>query len=325
MEKTAAWKKYRLFLQSIPSIRNPEFESTHWGTAIKKFTAHKIGQEELSAHVEQSEFGFPHPSVRRDIVDALRVCLVNVVTRLTRRMSDSRGKSWEHARAIYYLKHSGRYGEYRSFLKRFRIGSDMQTARHYNYLQKLRALSIPKNSTILEVGAGAGNLAVFSFSALPVRHYIIVDLPEMLPYAAFQCLRYAPRVNIRYPEDWSSAFPAEPTLSLLTPAQIAEVSEKTADILLNFTSFSEMEREEVERYFREFYRIGKQNSIFYNVNRIKNMPRRHETYINNPFLFSYRENDVVLEWGLDDFHHRTRGGLDTVPTLTVSHIARINP
>lgn len=328
MEQREAWKRYHSFLQTVPNLKDPKFESAHWGPAIKKFTAHEMSsRKKLATHVARSEFGFRQPSRMRDAVDMVRTRLFYTAAKLTRRMSDSRTKRWEHARAITYLKRSGLYAEYRAFIRSLAVGSDMQTIRHYQYLKKLQTVGVPKHSTFLEVGAGAGNFAVLCFHLFAPRRYYIVDLPEMLAYAAFELLSRAPSVRVLYPEDFSATALRSPETAvfLLTPAQIAEVPAESADVLLNFTSFSEMERREVERYFCEFYRIGKRNALFYNVNRIKVMPAQQGSYVNNPFLFSYRSDDAVLEWQLDDFHHRTRGGLDTVPTLTVSRIARIKP
>jgi hypothetical protein len=241
---------------------------------------------------------------------------------------------FEHARAITFLKRTGYSGEYRAFIKKLGVGSDMQTARHYYYARMLGNVfehekAGSSRKTFLEVGSGAGNFAVISFKLFAPKRYIIVDLPQMLAYAAYQVMRYAPEVEIVYPQEWSKeqfAAATGPTLFCLTPAQLTELSEHSVDVILNFTSFTEMDRGEIDRYFTELYRIGKSGSFFYNVNRWKKMnDREGRSYINNPFLLPYRADDVILHWGLDEFHHRTRGGLDTIPTLAVARLARIKP
>ena len=333
-------ERYAQFLRSVKELAEKEFESTHWGKAISAFDVYQYGgSPELSLQkigeaVSESEFGFRTPKPTKFIWYTLQARMIRVLARLTRRLSDSRSRRYKHVRALTFLRATPYFDAYQMFIKKLGVGSDMQTVRHYYYARTLgktfeQENFDPSGKTFLEVGSGAGNFAVVSFKLFAPKRYIIVDLPQMLAYAAYQVMRYAPEVEIVYPQEWSKerfAAATGPTLFCLTPAQLTELSEHSVDVILNFTSFTEMDRDEINRYFTELYRIGKSGSFFYNVNRWKKMnDREGHSYINNPFFLPYRADDVVLHWGLDEFHHRTRGGLDTIPTLTVARLARIKP
>lgn len=330
-----AVERYLDFLATIPELRNKEFESTHWGKAIADFQAHEydtdFSNDEFAYYVAKSEFGFRAPSWPRLAKDIFWAYVVSFITRWTLFLTDSRGGKYEHARAIAFLKRRNLYRSYMSFIKRFGIGSDMQTIRHYHYARVLSdALSTASGTktvdTILEIGAGAGNFAVFAFALLQPRCYIIVDLPQMLAYSGYQILKHVPDVTVIYPYEYSpdKLQGPGPKVLLLTPSQIENLPNDIADVMLNFTSFSEMDREEVDRYIQQVYRVGKPDSVFYNVNRWKIMKdRMGGEYIQNPFLFPYKSNDEILSLGLDTFHHETRGGFGVIPSLTMTRIARL--
>ena len=72
---------------------------------------------------------------------------------------------WEHLSSIAWLQHEQLFDDYVAFLRPFGVKSSMTVARHYyrtRVIERLCADHIAQDSLdVLEIGAGAGNLAVF--------------------------------------------------------------------------------------------------------------------------------------------------------------------
>ncbi len=327
-EKSAA-KRFHEFLATVPELRDPTHESTFWGPHIKAFRLHEQPSEaeELATIVATSEFGFREKSTLRLLFDATVARFVNFIATRLYFLSDSKSKKYEHARALAFMQKKGLYADYLSFTQKFDIGSSMPSVRHYWYFLTLKKFLKPEETALLEIGSGAGNFAIFCLKELPVSTYVLIDLPQMLAYAAFQLRRFTPGVHIIYPNEFRGSIDTGngKTVVMLTPSQIAMLPPASIDALFNFNSFSEMDREEIARYLKEIYRVGKKNALTYLVNRIKAMKDMQGVpYENNPYLFPYRADDEIFAMGLDEFHHFTRSGFNVIPAVTISRIARIN-
>jgi len=220
---------------------------------------------------------------------------------------------WEHAAALRFLDRHEALEEYVALLDRLDVRSSMSVARHFWYQRQVRALAAEhvaaRSLDIIEIGAGAGNLAVMLHMFGLVRCYVIVDLPELLVHSAYTLSKYIPGVDLRFEAPLAAdAAPRSPVFSLLTPAQASLLPDDSADVALNYNSFMEMDREARDAYLELVYRVGRPGALFLNVNRRQRaLPGRDgESFDNNPLLYPYRRSDRVLLWEEDEFQTVTR-------------------
>lgn len=228
--------------------------------------------------------------------------------------------TWEHMRAIGFLEVNGLLDEYLDFIAPLRIRSTMSSARHWYYARQLAELvgrthpDKPKLD-ILEIGAGAGNLATFLARMGLVRSYTIVDLPQMLVHAAFTTQHHVPDVDLRFERE-----PAANSWTFLSDGVAGGVLEPGSfDLCLNLNSFMEMDREARDGYIDLIYRTARRGALFFNVNRRQRaLPLPDgSTWDNNPLLFPYRSDDDILVWEEDPFETVTRTKFSLLTTLAV--------
>ena len=233
---------------------------------------------------------------------------------------------WEHASALAFLARRGATDEYLALLDRLRVRSSMSVARHFWYASGLRELAeehAPGRALdVVEIGAGAGNLAVFLETLSLVRSYVIVDLPELLVHSAYTLTKYLPDADLRFAAPDGSAR-SSTRFSLLTPQQASLLRDDCADLCLNFNSFMEMDRDARDGYLELIYRVGRPQSLFVNVNRRQRaLPGRDgAAFDNNPLLYPYRADDQVLSWEEDEFQTVTRSRPGKQPTLAIARAA----
>lgn len=232
---------------------------------------------------------------------------------------------WEHLSSIAWLKDENLYDEYIDFLRPFTVKSSMSTVRHYYRTRIIERLCADRlgrqNLDVLEIGAGAGNLAAFLLSRHLVRTYVIVDLPEMLLNAAVSLRQYCPRATIHFDE-----IPAAPPVDgrqhiyLLRTRRIEELGSGQLDLLLNFNSFMEMDRATRDLYIREIYRTARDGAIFYNVNRRQaKLPQPDGSiFDNNPLLYPYAGEGGILFWEDDPFETAVRAWFGKRPSLAIA-------
>lgn len=236
---------------------------------------------------------------------------------------------WEHARALSFLRSAQLLSDYIEFITPLRIRSSMSVARHYFYARQIAGLARQHCGTeplrVLEIGAGAGNLAVFLERMGVVRGYCIVDLPEMLLQSGHMVSTYVPAAAL--------TFEPPPTTSqrlafwFVAPQEIEHIPDAVFDLCLNFNSFAEMDHENLDAYFGLVYRAGRANALFVNVNRRqRQLPQRDgSVFDNNPLLYPYENSDRVLLWEEDAFQQATRNRFGNLPSLAILRAAVINP
>jgi len=235
---------------------------------------------------------------------------------------------WEHASALAFLARRGAIDEYLALLNSLRVRSSMSVARHYWYARQIRELAAEhapgRALDIVEIGAGAGNLAVLLQTLGLVRSYVIVDLPELLVHSAYTLTKYMPGVDLHFeaPSGTTTASPSA-RFSLLTPEQACLLPDDSADLALNFNSFMEMDRDVRDGYLELVYRVGRPGSLFVNVNRRQRaLPGRDGVaFDNNPLLYPYRGSDRVLLWEEDEFQTVTRVRPAKLPSLAIVRAA----
>ena len=235
----------------------------------------------------------------------------------------SKGES-EHVGALVVLHRHNLIDQYLATLDRLRLVSSMSIARHYFYRRQLLAVR-KEPSHVLEIGAGSGHFAWLAADAGLVRHYVIVDLPEMLLNSGGTLARRLPTATLHGRE--------APDLSaggmhiwLLEPADIGLIPDRSIDIALNFNSFMEMDDEVRDQYLAQVYRTARPGAIFYNVNRLQRKMTRRDgsTFEGNPLLYPYRPTDHVLSWGPDEMQQSIRSRNFHPPgSFAISRLARL--
>ena len=231
----------------------------------------------------------------------------------------------EHAGALAYLRRMGALDQYLAWVDGHGLASAMDLARHYWYAKRLRSvLEKPDGQKIcLEVGVGSGRFASLLVETGIVRHYVLIDFPEMLLNAMLLVNELFPHAETRYgetPDFTQSGL----VFWLLETGDIRRVPDAAVDIALNFYSFMEMDEQIRDFYIGEIYRVAAPGAIFYNVNRRqRGMTRLNgSTFENHPLLYPYRSSDRVLEWGPDDFNQSVRSERFFSPNKSFS-ISRI--
>jgi putative sugar O-methyltransferase len=243
---------------------------------------------------------------------------------------NQRNGGLEHARALAVLEKFGELDNYRRMIQRHTLKSSMPTARHYYYstliTEAIGNHGSGDSTRVLEIGAGAGNLAYFLSLSGRVAEYDIVDLPEMVICSGYTLSKYLPESNFAFGEYAAVDDRHLPTFRFSAPTQIKSYPEKHFDLILNFNSFAEMELSQVDDYFDEIYRVARDKSLFINVNRRNRILRSQsgDAIDNNPLLYPYRRSDDVIRWELDEFQTMMRSDFGKTGPPAFLHMARIN-
>ena len=230
-------------------------------------------------------------------------------------MGVSRG-STEHAAALLFLRRHGLLDDYMAMLTAQGFTSGMTTARHFYHARLLQDLltSIgPGPFRVLEIGAGAGNMAILLSDLGLVERYTIVDLPEMLLNSYDQVGTLLPQATLRcgaIARDGRS-----PTVLFLPPQHASQIESGSIDLALNFNSFMEMDRSQRDGYIELVYRVCRRGGLFVNINRRQPaLPQRDgSTFDSNPLLYPYRSTDAVLRWEMDAFQQDIRSRFGEAP------------
>jgi SAM-dependent methyltransferase len=237
-------------------------------------------------------------------------------------------EAWEHLRALDFLRRRELEEEYLTFITPLRLRSDMSTARHWYYARQIAELAEHAGLTppldVLEIGAGAGNLAYFLTTMRLVRSYTIIDLPEMLVHSAYTLQRRIPELDIAF---------AEPDLHpgryrFIPDFRAADlIDDHSVDLALNLNSFMEMDREARDAYIEQIYRCTRPGGLFYNVNRRqRKLPLRDGgTWDNNPLLYPYRHDDEIVVWEEDPFQTATRAKWGELASLAITRASIVRP
>lgn len=242
------------------------------------------------------------------------------------RMEIDKG-TWEHVRSIGFLQRQGLLDDYLAFIEPLRVRSTMSTARHWYYARQVDNWATGTHGDgpldVLEIGAGAGNLAVFLARMGRVRSYTIVDLPQMLVHSSFTAQEHIPEIDLRFEEA-----PRRGAWTFIPDGAADRLLDREAfDLCLNFNSFMEMDRDARDRYLDVIYRTARPGALFVNVNRRQPaLPLPDgSAWDNNPLLYPYRMDDRILAWEEDRFQTITRTKPETAITLTVTRASVVKP
>lgn len=216
--------------------------------------------------------------------------------------------------------------EYLELARSLAFRPDMSSARHFYYAHQLRETLGKRNSCparVLEIGAGAGNLAMLLSHYGLVADYTIIDLPEMLLMSGNNLESRSGR-SCRF-QEFPPKSGEQPSFYLISADQdLASIPDGIFDLALNFNSFSEMPPAVVEAYFSTLYRTAKTGAVFMNVNRIQEHRQEDgRVFDMNPLLFPYDPSDRILEWDADPFQQFVRQfcRLKHVKTTAITRMA----
>ncbi|MFZ4808756.1 MAG: putative sugar O-methyltransferase [Hyphomicrobiaceae bacterium] len=121
---------------------------------------------------------------------------------------------------------------------------------------------LTERRVVLEIGAGWGRLAHFLHAVNPSITYIIADIPGALLVAESYLTKLFPRSNrVRYDEirrlDPINLRGFESGFVFLGTHHLPKVADQSVDLLINTSSFQEMEKRNVALYMAEARRIAR--------------------------------------------------------------------
>lgn len=334
----------RAFLERLPGLVAASRPSPFWEEQLSEHRrvydrAPELNGAELAALVREAGYGFePLPDDISSPADdpAFKAALKSAKkgARSEAQPSPVRLKldepAWRHTRALHFLRAEHLLEEYLEFLEPLRIRSSLAVARHWFYARQILELADGalgrKRLDVLEIGAGAGNLAFFLTRMNRVRSYCIIDLPEMLVHAGYTLQRYLP-AETRFAFDRPELAGTKGIYLFMPAARVSKIPKRTFDLLLNLNSFMEMDEGERDGYIRLVYKWGRDGALFYNVNRRQRaLPiAGGGHWDSNPLLYPYRQDDQVLVWEEDPFQTVTRSKWGGSVSLAVTRAAIIRP
>ena len=140
---------------------------------------------------------------------------------------------------------------------------------YYNILHGYT--DITRIKTILEIGAGNGNLLSL-LSKCTNNTIIDVDLPEMLSCAILYISDLFPKAKILIPHEAKSDDFNRFDFVFLTPKKASMIKDNSVDLTINTNSFQEMRHKQIEEYFQLIQRVGKNDSYFFTSNKVEKIP-----------------------------------------------------
>ncbi|MFL2676954.1 MAG: putative sugar O-methyltransferase [Dehalococcoidia bacterium] len=230
------------------------------------------------------------------------------------------------------LESIGILDDYFKFMKKNEYYTDFSSQRlyFYNRIQQLivqKYLDNSKNLNFLEIGAGGGNSAIFLIKNNFVKNYVIVDLPEMLIYSAYHIDKNCNQINIEFGTDEIVNINNKSnTVFFLTPDQINLVPDNSINFQFSINAFMEMRNDISNRYIKEMYRLGAEESITMIIARINELfLEGNIKEINNPYTYEYSSNDNIISMGPDFLQDHSRSLLrDTPFSPSMIRISKIN-
>ena len=230
------------------------------------------------------------------------------------------------------LESIGMLDDYFKFMKENKFYTDFSSQRlyFYNRIQQLiveKYLNKHNNLNFLEIGAGGGTSAIFLIKNNIVKNYVIVDLPEMLIYSAYHINKNCGEFNVEFGLDKINNLNNESkTVYFLTPDQIDSIPDKLINFQFSINALMEMRIDISNRYIKEMYRIGADNSITMIIARINELFLNEKIKeLNNPYAYQYSFDDKIISMGPDFLQDNSRALLrDTPYSPSMIRISKIN-
>ena len=179
--------------------------------------------------------------------------------------------------------------------------------RSYYYINILNSyIDLPKTKFIIEIGAGNGNLISLLKNHFNSKCIIDVDLPETLILAIPFLKDLFPNANILLPNEINSKITKDTLLKydfiFLTPAQTKLIEENLIDLVINTTSFCEMQKSQIAEYINFIQKVCKKDSFFFTTNMVEKIPFDGEKYPDNYnnmkpnrfFDYPFFDNEILI-------------------------------
>lgn len=288
---------------------------------LLKATPHPSNAQ-IQAVMGYASLPLPDGVTNRSVLDAR-----GILDAMERHTTDGLSKGDAgHAAQLYFLKHRNLLRPYLAWADAAGLLSDLNLGRLWWYAERLQerlaALDRVAPQVFLEVGSGSGRLAMNLYQRGLVRHYVMVDLPEMLINAMITVAESAPGADMRLGETPNFSI-SRPTFWFLETAAIENVPSGGVDVAVNINSMMEMDETVRDDYLAQMDRTLRSGGLLYNVNRMqRTMTRRNgETFESNPLLYPYPPTARVLEWEPDACQESTRAKtMRAHPSFTISRM-----
>lgn len=151
-----------------------------------------------------------------------------------------------------------------------------------------------KKLNILEIGAGAANLAFSILSTATECAYVIIDLPEVGSVAK---KIFSKHKEIQIHNDIASfeADQSSKKILWITPDEIDQINHMSFDVMLNTESFAEMQLSVALEYCKLASKFLRQSGIFLNVNRIARDPNENDKrkVYSSPVLYNPTDLELI--------------------------------
>lgn len=142
-----------------------------------------------------------------------------------------------------------------------------------NYIDK------GKTHTVLEIGAGNGNLPSILFHDWAPIRAILVDLPETLAVAIPFISGLFPQAKVVMPHEINSGgFPSHFDFAFLTVDQLDFLADNSVDLSINCHSFQEMTHKQIQVYFDLIHQVTRESGFFFTANRVDKIPSSPDAY-----------------------------------------------
>lgn len=215
----------------------------------------------------------------------------------------------ENIAALKFLKSEGAglYDEYEKLRLELGIDSQMGIVRQFYYL-KLFEKSIKDNFgnkplVVLEIGGGANKFARMFCQKYNVRSWHGIDLPEILWNGALTLWNVFPNETFQF---MTKDTKEEKKFNFYPAQLIDKIPKKHFDIILNISSFEEMDKLVRDRYIHNVQDWARRPTLFINVNRRRWMDESGKIIDNHPLFYPYNSEEVVLDWSVDRIQETVR-------------------
>jgi putative sugar O-methyltransferase len=142
--------------------------------------------------------------------------------------------------------------------------------RHAAFVGRIaQHVNLTSRLTILEIGGGYGGLARLFRQESPRSTVILVDIPSSLALATYFLTESCPGARVATITELPPSGPLDSGLTeydfvLLPGAWLARLPAECIDLVVNTTSFQEMPRQTIARYFAEIHRLCRGHFYCYN-------------------------------------------------------------
>jgi len=131
-------------------------------------------------------------------------------------------------------------------------------------------------NNVLEIGAGSGTTLALLKKHNNTKCLVDIDLPETLVHCIAYINSIFPDKNFLLPNEIKEKITND-MLSyydfiFLTPGQVDLLPDNSFDLFLNTSSFQEMQKKEIQKYFNLIQKLGRNGSFFFNHNSVEKIP-----------------------------------------------------